>query len=227
MTKRLSSIDLLEIPGAKRVALPSRRPEGLISAMPNMTPTSRVASADLLDLRGPIIGIPPPVINTKITPARVEPFPTFHVVHRWCAFARYADASSKMGLQGVFFFDMASTPDADKIVTAIKRLIDAEDPLVNIALQCMVNGDHPSDVVDRYVSGSATAESDNIEGCDGVMHLLVRDEDEMDEAYESRLNCIDDLMHDVKNVGKWEYCDDGTGEFDRACVRLIRFYPYT
>jgi hypothetical protein len=116
---------------------------------------------------------------------------------------------------GLFFFDMASTPDADKILALFRKYIRDYNEIINLILHLAVKGHHPS----YLATYNADEDSDPLEGSNYA--------DLVDELDDPRAY-VDDMVAQTKDItsfGTWEYFpSDDADDIDRACERVIRFY---
>ncbi len=113
----------------------------------------------------------------------------------------------------LFFFDKASTPDADKILALLRKYISDSDEMINVVLHLAVQGRHP-----RYLGEyDDTKTKDPVEGS-GYERLL---EDDDDVAF----NRLLEQTAAIGNFGTWKsFPSDDAGGVDMECERVIRFH---
>jgi hypothetical protein len=114
----------------------------------------------------------------------------------------------------LFFFDQTSTPDADKILTLLRKKFKENDEMVNVILHLAVKGRHP-----RYLlEYDPDNEPDLLNAC-GYADLI--DCDDGGAA-------LDELIaetKDIQNFGTWKaFPSDDAEDVDMECVRIIRYY---
>lgn len=112
-------------------------------------------------------------------------------------------------LNDVFLFDLASTPDEDKITTLLCQLIGDYDERVNVLLFLFSKGVHPCDI-----------KEDTFDSLPAVYSKLVED-DEDDIA--TFLEWTQSECSGITNLGKWKVFTHDE-DVDEPCEHYMRFF---
>ncbi len=120
----------------------------------------------------------------------------------------------------VFLLDLDSTPDADKIVALLRRLIENYDERVNILFFCFSQGMHPKTIAENDYD----EHPDLLAGLDHRYQRHMETEDgEIDASEWPEI-----IGEDITDIGTWKTFgngDDGA-EVDLPCVHLLRFFTH-
>jgi hypothetical protein len=142
----------------------------------------------------------------------------------WFCFVR-VDVRPTGSLGGLFFFDVASTKDADVILAFCRKCIREDHVGVNFLLHLATNGWRFRDLNNPVwnIDDNPLAES----GYETMHEFWVEGGEE--EAFD--IFAIEDgryaSLKDVENLGEWLFFPDDDGEIvDMPCSQTIRFFTH-